>query len=125
SHRVRRIVGKEMHARHERIGGDDEIAACRWRERSRIILEVESTRMLRQRTEIALDQPILAGSGRVVAHGAQRRVAANSPARHWRAMWSSTALTSPVSCLSTKACAISTYSETITRAGTSLRCSSS
>ena len=43
-------------------------------------------------------------------------------ARNCRASWSSTALTMPVSSLSTKACATSTYSETTTRAGTSLRC---
>src|ERR1700754_2653891 len=49
----------------------------------------------------------------------------NSSPRNWRAIWSSTALTMPVSSPSTKACATSTYSDTTTRAGTSLRCSSS
>jgi len=49
------------------------------------------------------------------------RDGANSPVRDWRAMVSSTALTNPVSSLSTKALATSTYSETTTRAGTSLR----
>ncbi len=49
----------------------------------------------------------------------------NSAARNWRAIWSSTALTMPVSSLSTKAWATSTYSATTTRAGTSLRWPSS
>src|ERR1700738_3676435 len=49
----------------------------------------------------------------------------NSSARNWRAIWSSTAFTMPVSSPSTKACATSTYSDTTTRPGTSLRCSSS
>ena len=49
----------------------------------------------------------------------------NSSGRNFRAIWSSTALTMPVSSLSTKALATSTYSVTTTRAGTSLRCSSS
>ena len=50
---------------------------------------------------------------------------ANSSARNCRAIWSSTALTMPVSSLSTKALATSTYSDTTTRAGTSLRWPSS
>src|SRR3954469_659490 len=49
----------------------------------------------------------------------------NSSPRNWRAIWSSTALIMPVSSRSTKAWATSTYSDTTTRAGTSLRCSSS
>jgi hypothetical protein len=49
----------------------------------------------------------------------------NSSARTFRASRSSTALTIPVSVLSTNAWATSTYSETTTRAGTSVRFSSS
>ncbi len=55
----------------------------------------------------------------------QRPARTNSSARNWRPIWSSTAFTMPVSSASTKACATSTYSETTTRPGTSLRCSSS
>ena len=49
----------------------------------------------------------------------------NSSARALRASRSNTALTMPVSVLSTNACATSTYSETITRAGMSVRFASS
>ena len=56
-------------------------------------------------------------------HGRDRRHRArsNSSLRKLRASWSSTALTMPVSSLSTKAWATSTYSAMTTRAGTSLR----
>ena len=64
--------------------------------------------------------PVCTGSRHV-----SRLPATNSSARNWRAIWSSTAFTMPVSSPSTKACATSTYSDTTTRAGTSLRCSSS
>src|SRR3954452_2008240 len=60
-----------------------------------------------------------------VCRRAQLPTRKNSSPRNWRAIWSSTALTMPVSSPSTKACATSTYSDTTTRAGTSLRCSSS
>ena len=65
-------------------------------------------------------------SSRLIARqNAQSRPRSNSSARSWRASWSSTALTMPVSSASTKAPATSTYSDTTARAGTSERQASS
>src|SRR5689334_10841158 len=124
-HRVGRIIRKEVHTRDESIASNHQIATRGRGEGGGIIFQIKSPWVVRQWPEMAGDEFILAGTGRLLGHGPQRRAAANSPARHRRAMWSSTALTSPVSSLSTNACAMSTYSDTITRAGTSLRCSSS
>src|SRR6185437_3378201 len=135
---VRGIVRQEMHALDDGIGGHDDILAARLEDRG-IIIERKRPRIGRERLEIARDQRVLTGWPFIFArHALYPLVIAsdrndgicgyprpNSSPRNWRAIWSSTAFTMPVSSRWANAWATSTYSERTTRPGTSLRCSSS
>ena len=119
------IVREEMHAADDGVGFQHQLVARRRHQHRGIVDQSERAGMRRQRLEVARDQPVL---GRLLISslaGHQRAAASNSSARSWRASWSSTALTMPVSSRSTKAWATSTYSDTTTRAGTSRLRSSS
>src|SRR5262249_36153452 len=107
------VLGEEVHAADDRVGGDDEIAVRRRGEYGRVIAEGERAWMARQRPEVARDQPLFGGLAFVLGPVHLRySVLSNSAARSFRASWSSTALTIPVSSRSRKALATSTYSDT-------------
>src|SRR5216684_2923541 len=108
-----------MHAADDRVGLEHHVGAVGRREDGRIVHQPERPGVTRERPEISRDEAVLARLRLVLLH--RRHPPPNSPVRSWRASSSSTALIMPVSSLSTKALATSTYSETTARAGTSRR----
>ena len=59
--RVRRIVGKKVHAADDRVGGQDELVARGRREDRGVVGQRERARMRRKRLEEPRDQLVLAG----------------------------------------------------------------
>ena len=55
----RRIVGKEMHAGDDAVGGEDEIASGRRRHDRGVVDKTEGARRRSERAEIARDQAVL------------------------------------------------------------------
>src|SRR5262249_44209220 len=123
----RRIVEKEMHLAHDRVGLEHHLVSGRGVEDCCVVDQPEGARVTRERAKELADQPVLAGFARCSwpGHDTQPDAWPNSAARRLRARASSTALTMPVSSPSRKAWATLTYSDTTTRAGTSGRFSSS
>ena len=86
--RFRRIVGEEMHAGGDHVGGDDQIVAGPLPVERGIVGQTEGAGLGGERAEVALDQREFAG-----AFGCHRHHAPNSVARSFRASVSRTALT--------------------------------
>src|SRR5262249_8557773 len=116
--RVGGVIGKEVDAGDDRVGLEHDVAVVRRGEDRGVVGQPEGARMTGEWSKIARGQAVCPGAG--IRHG-RHHPPASSPARSWRASWSSTALIRPVSSRSTKALATSTYSDTTARAGTSVR----